>query len=103
MLVSAEHYISLQLGKWIHPHEIKTAEDILSDPSSIPYTKDINEALKPHRGVLQRLLTAPNSSHYEISSKVIPAKKWLQDNNKISVWQSFPMLECYQSLRGHRL
>jgi hypothetical protein len=82
VLVSVEHYISLQLGKWIHPHEIKTAEDILSDPSSIPYTKDINEALKPHRGVLHRLLTAPNSSHYETSSKVIPAKKWLQDNNK---------------------
>jgi hypothetical protein len=31
---------------------------------------------------LHRLLTAPNSSHYETSSKVIPAKKWLQDNNK---------------------
>jgi hypothetical protein len=31
---------------------------------------------------LQRLLTAPNSSHHETSSEVIPAKKWLQDNNK---------------------
>lgn len=31
---------------------------------------------------MQRLLTAPNSSHNETSSKVIPAKKWLQDNRK---------------------
>jgi len=31
---------------------------------------------------LQRLLTAPNSSHDEVSSKVIPAKKWLQENKK---------------------
>ena len=72
----------LQLRKWTHPHEIRTAEDILSDPSSIPYTNEVNLALKPHTGVLQRLLTAPNSSHYETSSKVIPVKKWLQDNNK---------------------
>ena len=74
----------LQLRKWTHPHEIRTAEDILSDPSSIPYTNEVNLALKPHAhtGVLQRLLTAPNSSHYETSSKVIPAKKWLQDNNE---------------------
>ena len=31
---------------------------------------------------MQRLLTAPNSSHDEISSEVIPAKQWLQDNAK---------------------
>ena len=31
---------------------------------------------------MQRLLTAPNSSHHETSSEVIPAKKWLQDNGK---------------------
>ena len=82
MPVVAEQNVSLQLGKWTHPHEIRTAEDILADPSSIPYTNEVNWALKPHIGVLQRLLTAPNSSHYETSSKVIPAKKWLQDGNK---------------------
>ena len=78
----AERKVPLQLGKWTHLHEIKTADDILSDPSSIPYMREVSEALEPHIGVLKRLLTAPNSSHYEISSKVIPAKKWLQDNNK---------------------
>ena len=72
----------MQLGKWTHPHEIRTAEDILSDPSSITYTSEVNKALKPHVGVLQRLLTAPNSSHPETSSKVVPVKKWLQDNGK---------------------
>ena len=80
--MATEENIPSQLGKWIHPHEIRTAEDILFDPSSIPYTREVDEALKPHRGVLQRLLAAPNSSHYETSSKVIPAKKWLQDNDK---------------------
>ena len=78
----AEWNVPLQLGKWTHPHEIRTAEDILSDPSSIPYTNEVNRALKPHISVLQRLLTAPNSSHYETSSNVIPAKKWLQDSDK---------------------
>ena len=74
----------MQLGKWLHLHEIKTAEDILSDPSSIPYTIEVNQALKPHIGVLKRLLTAPNSSQYETSlaSNAIPAKKWLRDNDK---------------------
>ena len=72
----------MQLGKWTHPHEIKTAEDILSDPSSIPYTNEVDQALKPHTGVLQRLLTTPNSSHHETSGEITPAKKWLQDNHK---------------------
>ena len=80
-MVAKKNHAALQLGKWIHPHEIRTAEDILSDPSSIPYTNEVNQALRPHIGVLQRLLTAPNSLHYETSSKVIPAKKWLQDSN----------------------
>ena len=77
-----EWQVLLQLGKWTHPHEIKTPDDILSDPSSIPYTREVDEALKPHSNILQRLLTAPNSSHYKILSEVIPAKKWLQENNK---------------------
>lgn len=85
----------MQLGKWTHPHEISTAEDILSDPSSIPYTNEVNQALNPHIGVLQRLLATmtPNtgSSRYrdcddsesETSSNgIVPAKKWLQDNDK---------------------
>ena len=75
-------YMIYQLGKWTHAHEIPTAEDILSDPSTIPYTNEINKALEPHIGILHRLLTAPNSSSLEISSRVIPAKKWLEDNGK---------------------
>lgn len=77
-----EWQVLLQLRKWTHPHEIRTPDDILYDLSSIPYTREVDEALKPHSNVLQRLLTAPNSSHYKILSEVIPAKKWLQENNK---------------------
>ena len=66
----------------MHAHEIPTAEDILSDPSSIPYTDEVNKALEPHIGILCRLLTAPNISSPETSSAVIPAKKWLEENGK---------------------
>ena len=62
-------------------HEIPSGEDILSDPSTIPYS-EVNKALAPYVGVLRRLLTAPNSSNPETSSKVIPAKKWLEDEGK---------------------
>ena len=66
----------------MHVHEILTAQDILSDPLTISYTEDVNKALSPHAGVLHRLLTALNSSNPEISSKLIPAKKWLKDKGK---------------------
>lgn len=64
-------------------HEIPTAENILSDPLTIFYTEDVNKALSPHAGVLHRLLTALDSSNPEISSKLIPAKKRLEDEGKV--------------------
>jgi len=63
-------------------HEIPSGEDILSDPSTIPYMEEVNKALGPHIGILRRLLTAPNSCNSETSSKVIPSKKWLEDEGK---------------------
>jgi len=72
----------VQLRKWTHPYQIPTAEDILSDPSSIPYTDEVNRALEPHKGPLIRLLTVPHSLHTEVLHDVIPAKKWLADNAK---------------------
>ena len=73
---------TVQLGKWTHPHQIATSEDILAEPSSIPYTDEVNRALEPHKGPLIRLLTAPHSTHVEVSHNAIPAKKWLADNAK---------------------
>ena len=73
--------ISLESG---HTHMKSQLEKtfILSDPSTIPYTEEVNQVLQPHKGVLRRLLTSPNSSNTETSSNVIPAKKWLEDMEK---------------------
>jgi hypothetical protein len=72
----------IQLGKWTHPHDLPTSEDILSDPTSIKYTDEVHKALEPHKGPLIRLLTSPNSFHPEVSHDVVPAKKWLVDHAK---------------------
>ncbi|KIM36004.1 hypothetical protein M413DRAFT_14221 [Hebeloma cylindrosporum] len=72
----------IRLGKWTHPHNLPTSEDILSDPESIRYTDEVHKALEPHKGPLRRLLTSPNSLHPEVSHEAIPAKKWLADNGK---------------------
>jgi hypothetical protein len=61
------------LGKWTHAHEIPTIEDILSDPSSIPYTAEINRALQPHIKSLQDLLVNPKVA----DTRLVPAKGWL--------------------------
>lgn len=69
-----------QLGKWTHSWDIPSSEDILSDPSSIPYNEFIHEALIPAQSILRQLLDAP----YTVDSKEVPAKGWLEEMTKKS-------------------
>jgi hypothetical protein len=57
---------------------VPTLEDILSDPSTIPYTPDIHTALAPSIQVLQKILLNPEDQDAE----GIPAKKWLEGQGK---------------------
>jgi len=41
-------------------------EDILSDPSSIPYTTAIHEALQPHIDILRELLDNPTTADIQL-------------------------------------
>lgn len=64
-----------QLGKWIHAHEVPSVEDILSNPTSISYTREVNEALQPYVDSLQKLLRNPGPGFADVHS--VPAMKWL--------------------------
>lgn len=61
------------MGKWIHAHEVPSVEDILSNPASIPYTKEINDALQPYVDSLRELLRNPKLADV----RSVPAMKWL--------------------------
>ena len=67
-----------QLGKWKHSWDIPTSEDILADPSSVPYNQRIHEALIPSEAILQQILDAPAT----VKSEDVPAKAWLEGSNK---------------------
>ena len=62
-----------QLGKWIHAHEIASLKDILSNPASIPYTMEVNEALQPYVDSLRELLRNPELA----DARSVPAMGWL--------------------------
>ncbi|KAF9470273.1 hypothetical protein BDN70DRAFT_939859, partial [Pholiota conissans] len=68
----------IRLGRWCHASEVATSEDILSDPSSIPYTREIDEILAPACEILQKLLVDPE----KMGTIHIPAKAWLRKNKK---------------------
>ena len=70
---------NFQLRKWKHACEIENSEDILADPSRIPYTLEIDAILSPFKDILTKL------SMFELDSladEVIPAKMWLEDMKK---------------------
>ena len=67
-----------QLGKWQHACEVPTAEDILSDPSSTKYTKEVDDALSPHKNVLTSLLFQLDA----LENENIPVKRWLESERK---------------------
>ncbi|KAG6904433.1 hypothetical protein DXG01_009991, partial [Tephrocybe rancida] len=68
----------VRLGMWQHACNVPRSEDILNDPSTIPYTPDIERALSPHRGTLQRLLLNPET----VDNTACPAKAWLIQRRK---------------------
>ncbi|KAF8171478.1 hypothetical protein BJ912DRAFT_860528 [Pholiota molesta] len=71
---------AIRLGKWLHSWNVKTPEDILADPSTIPYTQQISDALSPLVDILKRLLKAPDT----VDSETVPAKAWM-DKSKMDV------------------
>ncbi|KAF8351863.1 hypothetical protein F5887DRAFT_861192, partial [Amanita rubescens] len=67
----------IRLGQWTHPrYGYDESEEILTDPSSIPYTQDVHEALSPSMDVLTKLITAPDSFGKDIK---IPARDYLEE------------------------
>ncbi|PPQ88302.1 hypothetical protein CVT25_012365 [Psilocybe cyanescens] len=68
----------IQLGKWTPTWQIPTDEDLLSNPSLIPYSNKVNRALTPARETLHQLLYDPS----KLDSTLIPAKAWLESSNK---------------------
>jgi hypothetical protein len=54
------------LGRWKHPDQVESVEDILADPSSIPYSAEVNKALTPAREILWNILTSPDKECLEI-------------------------------------
>ncbi|KAF8956009.1 hypothetical protein BDZ97DRAFT_1764147 [Flammula alnicola] len=68
----------IRLGQWTHAMEIPTSEDILCDPSLIPFTTDIDNALLPSLDMLKKVLKKPEN----LDNRDIPAKAWLEDQKK---------------------
>ncbi|KAF8903683.1 hypothetical protein CPB84DRAFT_1746080 [Gymnopilus junonius] len=69
----------IRLGRWKHAYEVETSEDILADPSRVPYSADVDTALSPFKDTLKLLLEQRVD---ELGDKVIPAKNWLERNVK---------------------
>ncbi|CAA7270203.1 unnamed protein product [Cyclocybe aegerita] len=68
----------IRLGRWKHAHEIETSEDILADPTSIPFSNEVECALRPAEGVLRDLLLDPQV----VDSNQVPAKRQLEMEKK---------------------
>ncbi|KAF5379487.1 hypothetical protein D9615_006638 [Tricholomella constricta] len=68
----------IRLGKWTHACEVETPEDILANPDSIPYTKEVDDALTPAKAVLADLLKKPDG----VPSAGVPAKEWIKAQKK---------------------
>ncbi|KAF8956646.1 hypothetical protein BDZ97DRAFT_1925337 [Flammula alnicola] len=70
---------AIRLGQWKHANEIKTSEDILADPSTIPFREEVDAVLSPFKRLLKNLLTCgPN----DLKKDTIPAKAWLESIKK---------------------
>ena len=76
--INCTNHIS-QLGQWKHANEIETSEDILADPSTIPFTDEVNAVLSPFKRLLKNLLTCGPA---DIKKEIIPAKLWLDTIKK---------------------
>ncbi|KAH6889065.1 hypothetical protein BKA70DRAFT_1541345 [Coprinopsis sp. MPI-PUGE-AT-0042] len=70
---------SIRLGRWARTCDLLTTEDILADPSLIPYTEEIGKALEGRRHELQYLLNLDLTSDAEVNppnGSVIPAEEY---------------------------
>jgi hypothetical protein len=70
------HY---ELRKWKPAHDIETSEDILTDPSKIPYREEINKVLSPFKNLLKKLLICGPE---DLKSETILARDWLESGKK---------------------
>ncbi|KDR71496.1 hypothetical protein GALMADRAFT_74923, partial [Galerina marginata CBS 339.88] len=66
---------TIRLGKWKHAFEVENSEDVLADPTRIPYTKEIDEILSPFKDILTKLTT---HRFNDLKDIFIPAKLWLE-------------------------
>jgi hypothetical protein len=71
--------LHFELGKWKHARDVETSEDILADPSKIPYREEINKVLSPFKKLLKKLLTCGPD---DLKSETIPARDWLESGKK---------------------
>ncbi|KAF9548012.1 hypothetical protein CPC08DRAFT_591108, partial [Agrocybe pediades] len=68
----------IRLGKWKRSCDVKTPDEILDDPSSIDYTKVVDDALKDSIYLLKQLLHNPE----DVDSQLVPSKKWIESQRK---------------------
>ncbi|KAG6879172.1 hypothetical protein C0992_004637 [Termitomyces sp. T32_za158] len=66
------------LGKWQHACDTKTSEDTLTNPSAVPFSDDVDFALKGAKDLLLRILESPAQA----DPSVVPAITWLQQQKK---------------------
>ncbi|EDR06399.1 uncharacterized protein LACBIDRAFT_328726 [Laccaria bicolor S238N-H82] len=71
---------AIWLGKWKHAWDIETSEDILTDPSEIPYSEEINKILSPFKKLLKKLFTCYGPD--DVKSEIILARDWLENGKK---------------------
>ncbi|KAF9039799.1 hypothetical protein BJ165DRAFT_1351680 [Panaeolus papilionaceus] len=69
----------VRLGRWSHATDVETSEDILSDPSSVPYPDEIDAVLSPHKDTLQKLVA---HDYARIQDSLVPVLKWARETKK---------------------
>ncbi|KAJ6591388.1 hypothetical protein B0H10DRAFT_2330108, partial [Mycena sp. CBHHK59/15] len=62
----------IRLGHWTHGCEVPSAEDILANPTAIPYNEEVNTALSPFCNILREALI----SHQNLFDADIPASEY---------------------------
>ncbi|PPR02123.1 hypothetical protein CVT24_011345 [Panaeolus cyanescens] len=69
----------IRLGKWSRACKLESSEDVLSDPTRIPYTSTVHEVLSPHTATLTQLTLRKFS---KVDSREVPSKRWLEETNQ---------------------
>ncbi|KAF5323682.1 hypothetical protein D9619_012867 [Psilocybe cf. subviscida] len=66
-----------RLGFWDVAFETPTEDAILEDPTSIPYTPEVDQALGPYEDILRCLMESPS----DVDSALVPAKAHLENTD----------------------